>query len=195
MKLLFLTVIPSPYQRQLFTALAARGDVDVQVFYFTAGAHDRSWAIPDLHPFETILPGRTLTRLGPSAHWNPGIMDRIAQADPDLVIVSDYSAVTAQVAMRGMARRGRPFVFWGEVPGFSTRGRLGTFLRRQLQAPLDLLFCRQPALRPYLDDGLVVAARDPRAHVAGLLPYPGLHLGLGLHGPALDGALDRDASL
>ncbi|WP_056038789.1 glycosyltransferase family 4 protein [Loktanella sp. 3ANDIMAR09] len=136
MKLLFLTVIPSPYQRQLFTALAARGDVDVQVFYFTAGAHDRSWAIPDLHPFETILPGRTLTRLGPSAHWNPGIMGRIAQADPDLVIVSDYSAVTAQVAMRGMARRGLPFVFWGEVPGFSTRGQLGTFLRRQLQAPL-----------------------------------------------------------
>ena len=33
-------------------------------------------------------------------------------------------------------RRGIPFVFWGEVPGFHKRGPLGSFVRRRLQAPL-----------------------------------------------------------
>lgn len=136
MKLLFLTVIPSPYQRQLFAALDALPDIELSVFYYRAHAHDRSWVLPDLHPFETILDGRTFTRLGPSAHWNPQVMAEIDRVAPDLVIVSDYSALTAQWVMRRLARRGQPFVFWGEVPGFSSRGALGTQVRRWLQAPL-----------------------------------------------------------
>jgi len=133
--LLFLTVMPSPYQRQLFAALARGGGVAVR--YFTGGAHDREWGVPEMAPFERIMPGRTLARLGPSAHWNPGVMEEIARVAPELVIVSDYSAPTAQVAMRGMARRKIPFVFWGEVPGFSRRGAVGRFVRRRLQAPLE----------------------------------------------------------
>lgn len=128
--------MPSPYQRQLFAAMAGAPDLDVTVRYFTGGAHDRDWALPDLHEHERIMDGRTLTRLGPSAHWNPGVMAEIEMARPDLVVVSDYSAPTAQLAMRTLARRGQAFVFWGEVPGFSQRGPMGSFLRRQLQAPL-----------------------------------------------------------
>ena len=137
MKLLFLTVMPSPYQRQLFRAIDALPDIDLSVLYFTAGAHDREWKRPDLYPFEQVLPGRTLTWLGPSAHWNPAVMDRIATIDPDLVVVSDYSALTAQLAMRRLRRRRTPFLFWGEVPGFSNRGRVGRSIRAILQAPLD----------------------------------------------------------
>lgn len=136
MNLLFLTVIPSPYQRQLFQALDASGAVDLTVFYFTAGAHDREWKRPDLHPFEAILDGRTITRLGPSAHWNPSIMAEIDRLQPDLTVISDYSALTAQFAMRKLAARRQKWMFWGEVPGFSKRGALGSFLRRQLQAPI-----------------------------------------------------------
>ncbi|MBM9594018.1 glycosyltransferase family 4 protein [Roseitranquillus sediminis] len=135
MAILFFTVMPSPYQRQLFAAMAAAG-MDVAVRYYTGGAHDREWELPELHPFEKVMAGRTLAQLGPSAHWNPDVMAEIEEVLPDLVVVSDYSAPTAQVVMRRLARQGRPFVFWGEVPGFSKRGLLGSLVRRQLQAPL-----------------------------------------------------------
>lgn len=136
MTLLFLTVMPSPYQRQLFTALAETPGMDIAARYFTGGAHDRAWKLPDMHPYEKVMPGRTLSRLGPSAHWNPEVMAEIDAINPDLVVVSDYSAPTAQLVMRRLARGKTPFVFWGEVPGFSKRGAVGSFLRRRLQAPL-----------------------------------------------------------
>lgn len=134
MTLLFLTVMPSPYQRQLFIELERR--MPIQVRYFTGGAPDRQWLLPDLMPFERVMPGRTIARLGPSAHWNPGVMAEVAAANPDLVVISDYSALTAQYVMRRLAFSRKAFMFWGEVPGFSKRGPVGTFLRARLQAPL-----------------------------------------------------------
>lgn len=136
MKILFLTVMPSPYQRQLFSKLAKSKDLEVAVRYYTVGAHDREWKSPDFEPHEKAMPGKVLKRLGPSAHWNKSVIDEIEAVDADLVVVSDYSAPTAQRAMRWLARRGRPFVFWGEVPGFSKRGAVGSFIRARLQAPL-----------------------------------------------------------
>lgn len=136
MKLLFLTVMPSPYQRELFARLNSEAGLDVAVMYFTGSASDRDWQAPNLSDFEEILPGRTLQFLGPSAHWNPGVIQKIRSAGADLVIVSDYSAPTAQVAMRFLARSGQPFLFWGEIPGFSKRGRFGTWLRAKLQDPI-----------------------------------------------------------
>jgi glycosyltransferase involved in cell wall biosynthesis len=136
LKILFLTVIPTPYQRDLFQEIAATGAVDLQVLYYKAGAHDREWDSPDLLPFERILEGRTMTALGPSAHWNPKVMAEIDKFSADLVVISDYSALTAQMVMRRLGREGRPFIFWGEVPGFSRRGLLGSMVRRRLQAPL-----------------------------------------------------------
>lgn len=136
MKLLFLTVMPSPYQRQLFSRLAACDGVELAVRYYTIGAHDREWKEPEFEAHEHALPGKVLRRLGPSAHWNSSIVDEIKSVDADLVVVSDYSAPTAQVAMRWLARNKRPFAFWGEMPGFSQRGKAGAFIRRRLQAPL-----------------------------------------------------------
>ena len=137
MKLLFLTVMPSPYQRQLFQAIYNAGKIELQVFYFTEGAHDREWQRPDLMPFETVLEGRTFSALGPSAHWNPGVMQKFDRVAPDLTIISDYSALTAQLVMRKLSAHRHKWVFWGEVPGFSHRGMIGSFLRRRLQAPLE----------------------------------------------------------
>lgn len=136
MKLLFLTVMPSPYQRELFARLNAEADLDAEVLYFTAMASDRDWQDPRLSDFEEVIPGKTLQFLGPSAHWNPSAVSKIKACDADLVIVSDYSAPTAQVVMRFLARKGRPFVFWGEVPGFSKRSKVGNWIRAQLQSPL-----------------------------------------------------------
>lgn len=137
MKLLFLTVMPSPYQRQLFSGLAAADDIELEVRYYTVGAHDREWQAPDFEPFEAALPGRVISALGPSAHWNRSVISQIKEVDADLVVVSDYSAITAQAAMRWLSMNDRPFMFWGEVPGFAQRGPLGSFIRGRLQAPLS----------------------------------------------------------
>jgi glycosyltransferase involved in cell wall biosynthesis len=38
--------------------------------------------------------------------------------------------------MRYLAWTGKPFMFWGEIPGFLDRGPVGRFMRSQLQSPL-----------------------------------------------------------
>lgn len=134
--ILFLTVMPSPYQRQLFARMAEHPSLTVAVRYFVAAAHDREWARTSLYPHEAVMPGRTLSLVGKSAHWNPGILRLLRGDNSDLVVVSDYSAPTVQLAMRVLAARGRPWMFWGEIPGFNARGRLGTWMRDRLQAPL-----------------------------------------------------------
>lgn len=136
MRLVFLTVIPSPYQRQLFAAMQASDAMEARVFYFARSEHNRAWHVPDLRPYETVLEGRTVRLGGRSVHWNPGTLRRLRAEAADLVVVSDYSAPAAQLAMRALARWDAPFVFWGEVPGFSQLGPVGAFLRRQMQRPL-----------------------------------------------------------
>jgi glycosyltransferase involved in cell wall biosynthesis len=133
---MFLTVMPSPYQRELFFALHSDGRMEIQVLYYSREASDRNWRIESLHPYEKILPGTTISVLGPSAHFNPTILGVLSKECSDFVVVSDYSSPTAQIAMRYLNLRRKPWVFWGEVPGFCARGRLGGVVRRQLQRPI-----------------------------------------------------------
>lgn len=135
-KVTFLTVIPSPYQQQLFRRIADSASFQIRVFYCAATAIDRHWHETDLADFETVLPGTTLRRLGGAAHINPSAACDIAMSGGDLVVVSDYSVPTAQIVMRSLTRRRVPWVFWGEIPGFQRRGPMGNWIRRRLQAPL-----------------------------------------------------------
>jgi glycosyltransferase involved in cell wall biosynthesis len=135
-RILFLTVIPSPYQRQLFAHMAESNAIDVRVLYYAIGAWDRQWMPPKLAPYETVMPGTKMRWLGESAYYNPRVLQQISDAGADIVVISDYSAPTAQIAMRGLGLRGKEWMFWGEMPGFSSRGHIGSFVRRRLQAPL-----------------------------------------------------------
>lgn len=136
LRLSILTVIPSPYQRQLFAAMQTSGAFDLRVAYYSPAAIDRSWTDRALQSFEVILPGRTLTALGASAHWNPSVRSELRERDTDVYVISDYSAPTAQLAMWSLSQWRRPWIFWGERPGFQQRGSLGQTARRALQAPL-----------------------------------------------------------
>ena len=128
--------MPSPYQRQLFSAIQAAGRLDIQVRYLTQSAPDRNWASEPLSPYEKLLSGATLRWLGPSAHWNPEIIDVLKSELYELFVLSDYSAPTTQFAMRWLTWHKKKWVFWGEIPGYLNRGRLGSALRRQLQQPI-----------------------------------------------------------
>jgi hypothetical protein len=56
-KALFITIVPSLYQRDLFGALAARDDVDLSVYYMEAACPDSPWPERSLGSFERIMPG------------------------------------------------------------------------------------------------------------------------------------------
>ena len=135
-RVLFLTVMPSPYQQELFQALHADGRIKIRVLYCSRSAPDRNWVQVSLSPYEQVLSGTTIGWLGPSAHLNPGIAEILKKEESDLFVLGDYSAPTTQIAMRLLSRRKKRWVFWGEVPGFNRRGHLGNLLRQQLQRPI-----------------------------------------------------------
>lgn len=135
-RLLILTVMPSPYQRELFDAMAAHPRLDLRVRYFTAEAPDRQWGRPVLPPHSRVLPGVALHALTRCCCLNPSILREITADPADLVVVGDYFTLTSQLAMRVLSWLNVPWVLWGEAPGMSSRGRLGRALRRLAQRPV-----------------------------------------------------------
>jgi glycosyltransferase involved in cell wall biosynthesis len=109
-KALFITIVPSPYQRDLFGALAAREDVDLRVNYMEAAAPDSPWPEKPLRPFERIMPGIWLPLGGARGHinWNLPDID-----DADIIVLSSFTSLTGQWLMRRGLRRKR-WLFWGE---------------------------------------------------------------------------------
>jgi glycosyltransferase involved in cell wall biosynthesis len=124
----FVSVVPSPYQRDLFAALARRQDVDLRVHYLEAAAPDSPWPEKALPPYSTVLPGFWFPVGAARCHVNvpPDFRDR------DLVVLNTMMSVTAQWLMRlGLGRR--KWVFWGERVR-ETHGPGG--LHARLMAPL-----------------------------------------------------------
>ncbi len=121
-----LSVVPSPYQRDLFAALARRPELDFHVFYLEASAPDSPWPERLLADYEKVLPGFWLRAGTVRWHVNRGLPDA---GDFDLVIINNYMSTAAQKWMRSAKRRCR-WVFWAE------RMRGSSWLHRLLTAPL-----------------------------------------------------------
>lgn len=122
----FFSVVPSPYQRDLFAALAARPELDLEVFYLEAAAPDSPWPEKPLQPYERILPGGWFPLGSRRCHVNWGLPERRPR---DVVVLNTLMSVTGQWLMRTMPR-GVPWFFWGERLG------RGGALHRRLSAPL-----------------------------------------------------------
>jgi len=132
----FLTVIPSPYQTELFDAVARHPGLDPRVYYYTDTSPDRQWTPPSLPDHSTVLPGVALHALTRCCCFNPTAVHRLRREPADLVVVGDYFTLTAQLVMRNLTRRGVPWVFWGEIPGLNQRSRAGCMLRKFAQRPM-----------------------------------------------------------
>ena len=109
-KVVFVTIVPSPYQRDLFGALAAREDIDLSVYYLESAAPDSPWPEKELRSFERILPGFWVPFGSVRAHVNWQIPDF---SKADFVILSSFTSFTGQLLMRH-SLRGRRWLFWGE---------------------------------------------------------------------------------
>ena len=106
----FLSVVPTPYQRDIFAALARRDDVDLQVDYLEAAAPDSPWPEAPLPGYSRILPGFWFPIGSARCHVNVPLPDF---RGCDLVVLNTMMSVTAQWLMRA-GLRGKPWVFWGE---------------------------------------------------------------------------------
>jgi glycosyltransferase involved in cell wall biosynthesis len=125
-KVAFVTIVPSPYQRDLFGALGAREDIDLSVYYLESAAPDSPWPEKELRSFERILPGFWLPFGNVRAHVNWPLPD---VSDADFVVLSSYTSLTGQLLMLGKLPH-RRWLFWGE------RMRQQTGAKRLIQTRL-----------------------------------------------------------
>ena len=136
MKVTFLTVMPSPYVQDLFAAMDADSRINLQVLYLEQEAPDTHWGEQEMPSYAKVLPGRWVGYREARIHFNPSIRRELRDNPADLVIIGGYSGITNQIAMRYLSRQKSPWVFWGEIPGFQSRGWLGSKLRSLAQHPL-----------------------------------------------------------
>ena len=128
-KVAFVTIVPSPYQRDLFGALAARDEIDLSVYYLESAAPDSPWPDKDLRPFERILPGFSFNVGNVRAHMNWPIPDL---SDADFVVLSSFTSVTGQLLMRRLRRQ--RWLFWGERMRPQTGAK--RLVQQQLASPI-----------------------------------------------------------
>jgi glycosyltransferase involved in cell wall biosynthesis len=144
----FITILPSPYQRDLFAALAARSDVALSVHYMEDAAPDSPWPMVPLRPFERIMPGFWVPFRGARLHVNWRLPD---VSTADFVIVSTFSSWTGQRLMRGRLRGSR-WLFWGErlrVQASAWRGSVQRVLTTPLAQATAIVAIGRDAERDY----------------------------------------------
>jgi glycosyltransferase involved in cell wall biosynthesis len=104
---------PTPYRGPLFDRIAAREDIDLTVIYAARTVAGRTWSV-DLHHRAVFLRGarvpgsRRLFRHDYPV--TPGIRRALAQARPDVVVVSGWSTFASQAAVVWMRARRVPLV-------------------------------------------------------------------------------------
>jgi glycosyltransferase involved in cell wall biosynthesis len=131
-KVLFLSIVPSPYQRDLFGALDALEGIDLSVKYAQANLKDSPFKMSSMKSYEEVYPSLEL-------HWKsyrfvlnwkwPRVEDY------DVIVINGYYTTVSQVVMRKAAGR-VPLVFWGERMIGSSRGLRGMVFR-MLTRPME----------------------------------------------------------
>jgi glycosyltransferase involved in cell wall biosynthesis len=153
----FISVVPSPYQRDLFSALAARDDLSTHVFYMERVAPDSPWPERPLAPHEQYLPGFWF----PVGHARVHMNWRLPHPrDFDVIVCNTLMSLTGQWLMRWKLRGSR-WMFWGERLGGT--GRLHNLLTAPLHRASGIAAIGSRAEREY-------AARFPSTRVFNI-PY------------------------
>jgi len=113
MKVAFVSVVPSPYQRDLFRALAQREEVDLSVYYLEATTPESPWPQKTLETYEQVLRGFWFPLGSGRCYLNWPVPDL---RHFDVVVMNSLMSVTAQWLIRTQLRY-KPWFFWGERLG------------------------------------------------------------------------------
>lgn len=137
MNVSIISVVPSPYQRDLFRAIDRLENVRLQVFYLESSAPDSPWGETRLESWESVLPGGCLGKGRVRSHFNWTLPDL---GDQDIVVVN---AALTDLTTQFLVRRRHRFaakaawLFWGEL--IRTGGGWAGWVRRFLAGPLDAM--------------------------------------------------------
>ena len=112
MRVGILSVVPSPYQRDLFRALASQPEVEIEVAYLEDAAPDSPWPHEPLASYESILPGWTLGHGRVRCHCNHQLPDPCRY--DTYIVNSPLTALTTQRMFRRL-RQHPNWLFWGEI--------------------------------------------------------------------------------
>jgi glycosyltransferase involved in cell wall biosynthesis len=117
MDVVVVTMIPSPYQVELFNAIAASGRLSLSAVYLQEKDPGRQWSRRERSH---------------EAHVATDDLDasirRVREAD--LAVISCYRGSTARTLIKARDQEGTPWAFWGERPGFTVDGWIGRLFRR-----------------------------------------------------------------
>jgi glycosyltransferase involved in cell wall biosynthesis len=108
----FISVVPSPYQRDLFLALSQRPEINLRVYYLEAASPDSPWPQKPQAAHEEIMQGSWVALGHARFHFNWPLPD--LRAYDDVVLNIPVNAFTGQWLMRCILRS-RPWIFWGEM--------------------------------------------------------------------------------
>lgn len=125
------SIVPSPYQRDLFYALSQHPEINLQVYYLEAGCADSPWSKKTLQPYEKVLPGFFLAWGLSRFHINWHLPNL---RSVDVVILNGYQNLTAQLLLRLRSSR-VPCIFWGEkivASSSGVKGKLQTIFAQAL---------------------------------------------------------------
>lgn len=121
-----LTQLTSPYQVEFFNAVAEQAHCELAVIYLTSQDTGRQWDQEEIRHEHIIL------------SENPERKDEALTVlrDADVAIFNYYTDRFAWEAIRSKSETLRPWVFWGERPGFLNVGPLGNWFRQFALRPL-----------------------------------------------------------
>src|ERR1043165_8385796 len=114
------THIPSPYQVELFDAIAQSGHLDLEVCYLYSKSSSRLWDSRELRDKHVILNDET---------EKYGELERSLKTF-DLTVFHYYQNPHLLKLIKKQEHSGLPWCFWGERPGYRGFGWLGIFYRR-----------------------------------------------------------------
>lgn len=131
-KIVFYSVVPSPYQRDLFYKLSCLPEIDLSVFYLEAAVSDSPWPEAPLQPYEQVMSGYCLIWGSARFHIN-WHLPQLATAD--IVVINGYQNLVAQLILHTHAKS-VPCLFWGETMVARSGGIKGK-LQKLLAKGLD----------------------------------------------------------
>jgi glycosyltransferase involved in cell wall biosynthesis len=138
LQITFLTVMPSPYMRDLFEALNRDDRVSLKVKYLereAVAAPGVYWRDRPLPSYAKVLPGGWFRFWRARVHVNSEVISSLRADRPDVVVIAGYNAVSSQLAMTWLRAARIPWIFWGELPGLEKRGQMARALRWLAQRP------------------------------------------------------------
>jgi glycosyltransferase involved in cell wall biosynthesis len=130
-KVLFITIVPSPYQRDLFAALAEREEVQLEVCYLDIDTPENPWPAKPLASYERIMPGVAIRLGGARVHMNWRLPD---VGGYDLIVLCSFTSITGQWLMN-VELPNKRWLFWGEI--LHTNVGVKRFLQERLAHPIS----------------------------------------------------------